>query len=120
MHKVIIGEFCRDLVALLSQRPATLPSATQITGQYNGFDRLCEAAKVNTMTNQPPYYRIYLLTVWQERSRGPPESTSWRFRLEDPRSGQQQLFVDAAGLMIALCKLAEHPSDAAIPKGSEE
>lgn len=58
------------------------------------------------MTNKPPYYRIYLLTVWQERNRGPPETIIWRFRLEDPRSGQQQVFADAATFMIALQALA--------------
>ncbi len=54
------------------------------------------------MTSQPPYYRIYLLTVWQERSRGPPELISWRFRLEDPRTGRQQGFTDATTFMAAL------------------
>ena len=58
------------------------------------------------MSNKPPYYRIYLLTVWQERSRGPPRSNTeritWRFRLEDPRTGRQQVFADAAMLMNAL------------------
>ncbi len=53
-------------------------------------------------TNNPPYYRIYLLTVWQERSRGPPVQISWRFRLEDPRTGRQQGFADAATFMAAL------------------
>lgn len=48
-----------------------------------------------------PYYRIYLLNVWQEHNRGPPLIT-WRFRLEDPRSGRQQAFADAATLMAAL------------------
>jgi alcohol dehydrogenase (cytochrome c) len=41
------------------------------------------------MTSNPPYYRIYLLTAWQERTRGPPEQITWRFRLEDPRTGRQ-------------------------------
>jgi hypothetical protein len=54
------------------------------------------------MNSKPPYYRIYLLTVWQERNRGPPETITWRFRLEDPRSGRQQVFADAATLMAAL------------------
>lgn len=57
------------------------------------------------LTSKPPYYRIYLLTVWQERSRGPPEFVTWRFRLEDPRSGRQQAFADAATLMSALQEL---------------
>lgn len=58
-----------------------------------------------TMTSKPPYYRIYLLTVWQEQSRGPPEHVTWRFRLEDPRTGRQQAFADAAALMTALEEL---------------
>ncbi len=58
------------------------------------------------MTTKQAYYRIYLLTVWQEQSRGPPESLIWRFRLEDPRTGQQGVFADAASLMTALHALA--------------
>jgi predicted ester cyclase len=57
------------------------------------------------MISQLPYYRIYLLTVWQERSRSPPEQITWRFRLEDPRTGRQQAFTDAATFMSALQKL---------------
>ena len=57
------------------------------------------------MNSKPPYYRIYLLTVWQEQSRGPPERVTWRFRLEDPRSGRQQAFADAATLLAALQEL---------------
>lgn len=57
------------------------------------------------MNTKPPYYRIYLLTVWQERNRGPPEQTTWRFRLEDPRSGRQQAFADTATFMAALQEL---------------
>jgi len=57
------------------------------------------------MTTKPPYYRIYLLTVWQERSRGSPETITWRFRLEDPRSGRQQAFADTATFMAALQEL---------------
>lgn len=57
-------------------------------------------------TSKPPYYRIYLLTIWQERNRGPPALPTWRFRLEDPRTGRQQLFVDAATLLNALQTIA--------------
>lgn len=60
---------------------------------------------MSEMSTGPPYYRIYLLTVWQEQSRGPPESTIWRFRLEDPRTGAQQVFADAVTLMAALQEL---------------
>ena len=61
------------------------------------------------MNNKPPYYRIYLLTVWQEQNRGPPEQITWRFRLEDPRSGRQQAFFDAATLMAALQAITAKP-----------
>ncbi len=46
------------------------------------------------MTSKPPDYRIYLLTVWQEQNRGPPQPITWRFRLGAPRSGRQQTFAD--------------------------
>ncbi|MFN8441622.1 MAG: hypothetical protein U0175_12660 [Caldilineaceae bacterium] len=57
------------------------------------------------MTSKPPYYRIYLLTVWQEQSRGPPERVTWRFRLEDPRTGWQHACADTTTLMTVLEKL---------------
>lgn len=57
------------------------------------------------MNSKPPYYRIYLLTVWQEQTRGPPAPIIWRFRLEDPRSGRQQPFADATMFMRALQEL---------------
>ncbi len=57
--------------------------------------------------NKPPYYHIFLLTVWQERDRGPPPSpTVWRFRLEYPRTGWQQVFVDVETLMRMLRTIA--------------
>ncbi len=55
---------------------------------------------------EPAYYRIFLLTVWQEQSRGPPQASRWRFRLEDPRSGRQLMFADATALMTALQELS--------------
>jgi hypothetical protein len=72
------------------------------------------------MTNKPPYYRIYLLTVWQERNRGPPATITWRFRLEDPRTGQQQAFADAAALMSALQSIVVANEEAEKPEASEE
>jgi hypothetical protein len=67
------------------------------------------------MTTKPPYYRIYLLTVWQERSRGPPEQIRWRFRLEDPRTGRQQVFANAESLLAVLQELT-----GSMPKGEGE
>ncbi|MEZ4730996.1 MAG: hypothetical protein R3E79_28075 [Caldilineaceae bacterium] len=54
------------------------------------------------MNTKPPYYRIYLLTAWQEQNCGPPERITWCFRLEDPRTGRQQGFIDSAALMQQL------------------
>ena len=54
------------------------------------------------MNSKPPYYRIYLLTVWQEQNRGPPEQITWRFRLEDPRTGRRQAFADVTTLLDAV------------------
>lgn len=54
------------------------------------------------MDTRSPYYRIYLLTVWQERSRGPPAAITLRFRLENPRTGRQYAFADAGMLMSVL------------------
>ncbi|MCE7985945.1 MAG: hypothetical protein DYG89_32610 [Caldilinea sp. CFX5] len=71
------------------------------------------------MNSKPPYYRIYLLTVWQEQNRGPPERIIWRFRLEDPRTGRQQLFADATMLMSALQALATEVTGAK-PEGEAE
>ena len=71
------------------------------------------------MNTKPPYYRIYLLTVWQEQNRGPPETIVWRFRLEDPRTGRQQLFADAKLLMGAIQALATEVTGAK-PAGEAE
>lgn len=71
------------------------------------------------MNNKPPYYRIYLLTVWQEQPRGPPAPIVWRFRLEDPRSGQQQAFADAATLMSALQAMTGALAEVAKLEGDE-
>jgi len=60
---------------------------------------------INSMTSKPPYCSIYLLTVWQGHTCAPQQQISWRFRLEDPRSGWQQVFADAAACMTALQKL---------------
>ena len=66
------------------------------------------------METKPPYYHIYLLTVWQEWSRGPPAAITWRFRLEDPRTGRQQAFADAGKLMSVL-----HLIDADLDAGAD-
>jgi hypothetical protein len=45
-----------------------------------------------TVFDKPPRYRTYLLTFWEERSQDPAIAAVWRFRLEDPRSGQRHGF----------------------------
>jgi hypothetical protein len=75
-------------------------------GDYNEFVCRCKGSRMSDLSTRPPYYRIYLLTVWQEQSRGPPESIIWRFRLEDPRTGWQGAFADAESFMAALYALA--------------
>ena len=72
------------------------------------------------MDTKSPYYRIYLLTVWQEHNRSPPELITWRFRLEDPRSGQQRVFADAATLMNVLREIASATNDVQTQQGEEE
>ena len=72
------------------------------------------------MDKKPPYYRIYLLTVWQERNDSPPELITWRFRLEDPRSGQQRVFANAASLMTALREIVSAANNAQTQQGEGE
>ena len=52
-----------------------------------------------------PRYRIYLLTIWQERSRDPEVPVQWRFSLEHPASGQRQGFATLTALVAALQQL---------------
>jgi hypothetical protein len=50
----------------------------------------------------PPRYHTFLLTLWEERTEDPDLLSAWRFRLEDPRTGQQQGFASLEALMVAL------------------
>jgi hypothetical protein len=52
--------------------------------------------------DKPPRYRSYLLTFWEERSRDPDTPVAWRFRLEDPHTGERRGFGDFEGLMAFL------------------
>lgn len=54
------------------------------------------------MKQQPPYYRNYLLTIWEERGRTTPETATYRFCLKDPRTNQQRGFATFAALVAAL------------------
>jgi hypothetical protein len=50
----------------------------------------------------PPRHRSYLLSFWEERSQDPDTPVVWRFRLEDPHTGQQRGFGDFKGLIAFL------------------
>jgi hypothetical protein len=52
--------------------------------------------------NTPPHYRTFLLTLWEERNEDPNSPVVWRFRLEDPRTGQRQGFASLAELILFL------------------
>lgn len=51
---------------------------------------------------QPPVYRIYLLTVWQEKDQAAAEDQGWRFHLTDPQTGKRYGFTTPATLLAAL------------------
>lgn len=119
-HRQISGESRRDLVAIPSRQPAMLRHNDAATAMALASRVAGQRSKHNIMNSKPPYYRIYLLTVWQERNRGPPEEIIWRFRLEDPRSGQQQAFADAATFMLALQTIAADSAETEKPAGEEE
>ncbi|HNS51221.1 MAG TPA: hypothetical protein PKO09_08550 [Anaerolineae bacterium] len=60
------------------------------------------------MLDRPSTYRSYILTLWQEHSRGSREPAVWRFRLEDPRTGRRSGFADLAALVAALEEVMGH------------
>jgi hypothetical protein len=49
-----------------------------------------------------PRYRAYLLRCWEERPADPAAPGTWRFGLEDPRTGARQGFADLAALIAYL------------------
>jgi hypothetical protein len=52
--------------------------------------------------DKPPKTRNFLLTIWEERSQDPALPAMWRFRLEDPRTGQRRGFGDLEEMMAFL------------------
>ena len=52
--------------------------------------------------NRPPYYRSYLLTVWEDRSAEPDMPSAWRFSLEEARTGQRRGFAGLEALIAFL------------------
>ena len=55
-----------------------------------------------TYFEKPPHYRSFLITMWQERSRDKEIAVVWRFRLEDPHTGQRRGFANLKALIDAL------------------
>ena len=64
-----------------------------------------------SLTYDPPRYRTLLLTLWEERNRGRDSPQVWRFRLEDPRSGQQRGFDSLETLVEALKQEMEEKNE---------
>lgn len=59
------------------------------------------------------HYRIYLLTIWVEQGHDHEGSDTWRFRLQDPRSGKQRCFANLTELIVGLhTELIETQQDA--------
>ena len=73
-----------------------------------------------TSTDTSSYYRVYLLTVWQERSPEPVRGHAWRFRLEDPRNGEQRGFAGAEELVTALQVGLDRDGGASVELGEAE
>ena len=46
----------------------------------------------NPTLENPPRYRTYVLTVWEERGRDLTRPAVWRFRLEIARTGKRYGF----------------------------
>jgi hypothetical protein len=54
------------------------------------------------MLDKPPCYWSYVLTVWEERNSNPNAPPTWRFSLEDARTGQRRGFASLEALVAAL------------------
>ena len=71
--------------------------------------------------DKPPCYRTYLLTCWGEQSQDPFEPVAWRFRLEDPHTGQRRGFASLEALVAALQReMAERSTDTGGDGGFDE
>ena len=55
-----------------------------------------------SILSEPPRYRSYLLTFWEERSQDPKVPAVWRFSLEDPHTEKRRGFADLEALVAAL------------------
>ena len=57
------------------------------------------------MAEATPRYTIYLLTVWASEGENASDPSSWRFRLENPRTKKAHGFVGIAGLIAGLTEM---------------
>ena len=48
--------------------------------------------------NEPPRYRAFLLRCWEVRGPESGEPVTWRFSVEDPRTGQKHGLADLDAL----------------------
>ncbi|MCL4301519.1 MAG: hypothetical protein KJ077_37810 [Anaerolineae bacterium] len=55
-----------------------------------------------TLNPKASPYRIYLLTLWAERSEEAEVPAIWRCSLKDPQTGQQRAFATLTALVAAL------------------
>jgi len=54
------------------------------------------------MAEHAPRYTIYLLTVWFDDVDNASNPTSWRFRLENPRTKEGRGFIGIEALALGL------------------
>ncbi len=59
-------------------------------------------------------HRIFLLTVWRE------ETESWRFLVEDPRSGRRKGFASVAALVEGLLEMVVAADQASAPEDEKD
>jgi hypothetical protein len=52
--------------------------------------------------DKPPRYRSYLLRAWEARSERAGVPSTWRFSLQDARTGQERAFADLEALVAYL------------------
>ena len=52
--------------------------------------------------DEPPRYQSYVLRCWEMRSQHPDRPATWRFSLEDPRTGEKHHVADVDALIAFL------------------
>ena len=60
---------------------------------------------------KPPKYRTFLLTFWEERDEETNSPAHWRFRLEDPRTGEKHGFNKVEDLLAALTEVMDQENE---------